>query len=256
MIVENFMGEVYHLCGKLFRDGGHVKRQAVLVHYICMTLELVLAAGGMALVAVGVWRLESRESRIRAALAMLLCFCGIGVIAIAVIGSESRWAMRIFIVCTYSGDGGVMGSTIGIMLAKRRAGAILATIGTVVPPSTKILSAGAILIGIIGVVGQVIDLKGTTSLLMLVGQAWFFAIFGIQAVMMVRTRWALAERGIIGAKLFVPWQQVLACDWQDWYTLGIATKPGFRGPRRFTVSVVPEARERAAAILASRIAAN
>ena len=229
-----------------------------------MELELVLAAGGMALVAVGAWRLESRPSRISAALAILLCLCGIAIIAIAAIGSESRWALRIFILCTYSGDGGLLGSTIGVMLAtvdtpgaslmtKRRAGAILATIGTVMPPRTKILSAGAILAGIVGVVMQIIDAQRTTSLLMLVGQAWFFAIFGIQAVLMARTRWVLAERGVIGPKLFVPWQQVLACDWQGSNTLGIATKPGFRGPRRFTVPVAPEARERAAAILASRI---
>jgi hypothetical protein len=233
-----------------------VKRLAVLAHNICMELELVLAAGGMALVAVGAWRLDSRTSRISAALAMLLCLCGIAMIAIVAVGSESRWVVRISILGTYCGAGGVLGGTIGVMLAKRRAGAILATIGMVVPARTKILWAGAISFGIVGVVMQFIDFQGTTSLLMLVGQAWLFAIFGLQAVLMVGTRWVLTERGIIGAKLFVPWQQVLACDWQDSYTLGIATKPGFRGPRRFTVSVEPEARERAAAILASRIPAN
>jgi hypothetical protein len=230
-----------------------VKRLAVLVHYICMELELVLAAGGMALVAVGAWRLESRASRISAALAILLYLCGIAIIAIAVARSESRWALRLALLCTYSGAGGVLGSTIGVMLAKRRAGAILAAIGTVVPARTKILWAGAISAGILGVVMQIIDTERSTSLLMLIGQAWLFAIFGIQGVLMARTRWVLAERGIIGANLFVPWQQVMACDWQDSNTLGIATKPGFRGPRRFTVSVVPEARERAAAILASKI---
>jgi len=221
-----------------------------------MTLELVVATGGMALVAVGAWRLESRASRLSAALAILLCLCGIGIIAMVAIGSESRWVVRISILGAYSGAGGILGATIGVMLAKRRAGAILATIGTVVPAGTKILWAGAISIGIVGVVMQIIDRERSTSLLMLIGQAWVFAIFGIQALLMARTRWVLAERGIIGAKLFVPWQQVLACDWQDSYTLGIATKPGFRGPRRFTVSVVPEARERAAAILASKIPVN
>ena len=74
-----------------------------------MELELVLAAGGMALVAVGAWRLESRPSRISAALAILLCLCGIAIIAIAAARSESRWALRIFILCTYSGDGGLLG---------------------------------------------------------------------------------------------------------------------------------------------------
>jgi hypothetical protein len=221
-----------------------------------MTLELALAAGGMALVAVGAWRLESRASRISAAVGMLLCLCGIAIIAIVAIESESRWALRIAILGSYSGAGGVLGATIGVMLAKRRAGATLATIGTVVPAKTTILWAVVVSIGMVGVVMQVIDLQRTTSLLMLVGQAWLFAIFGLQAVLMAGSRWVLAERGIIGAKLFVPWQRVLACDWQDSNTLGIATKPGFRGPRRFTVSVVPEARERAAAILASRIPAN
>ena len=154
------------------------------------------------------------------------------------------------------GAGGVLGSIIGVILAKRRAGAILATIGMVVPARTKIFCTGVISIGIVGVVMQIIDAERSASLVMLIGQAWLFAIFGIQAMLIAGTRWVLAERGIIGAKLFVPWQQVLACDWQDSNTLGIATKPGFRGPRRFTVSVAPEARERASAILASKITAN
>lgn len=218
-----------------------------------MAMELVLAAGGMALVAVGAQRLDARASRTSAALAMLLCLCGIAIIAIPAARSESRWALRLAILGTYSGAGGVLGSTIGVMLAKRRAGAILATIGAVVPAGTKILWAGVISIGIVGVVMQIVDAQRTTSLLMPIGQAWLFATFGIQAVLMARTRWMLAERGIIGAKLFVPWQQVLACDWQDSNTLGITAKPGFRGPRRFTVSVAPEARERATAILANKI---
>jgi hypothetical protein len=75
-----------------------VKRLAVLVHYVCMELELALAAGGMALVAVGGWRLESRASRISAALAILLCLCGIAIVAIAAARSESRWVVRITIL--------------------------------------------------------------------------------------------------------------------------------------------------------------
>src|ERR1700735_4493623 len=109
-----------------------------------MAMELVLAAGGMALVADGARRLEARASRMSAALAMLLCVCGIAIIAIPAARSDSRWALRLAIVGTYSGAGGVLGSTIGIMLAKRRAGAILATIGAVVPAGTKILWAGVI----------------------------------------------------------------------------------------------------------------
>jgi hypothetical protein len=207
-----------------------VKRLAVSVHYICMAQEFVLAAGGMALVAAGAWRFESRASRTGAALAMLLCLCGIAIIAIAAARSESRCALRLAILGTYSGAGGVLGSTIWGMLVNRRAGAILATIGMVVPARTKILWVGIISIGIVGVVMQIIDAQRSTSLLMPIGQAWLFATFGIQVLLMAGTRWVLAERGIIGAKLFVPWQQVLACDWQDSNTLGIATKPGIPRP--------------------------
>jgi hypothetical protein len=255
-MVENFMGEVYHLCDEMIPVPVSETVGGVGALYIRMELELMLAAGGMALVAVGAWRLESKASRIGVAPAILLCLCGIGIIAMVAMGSESRWALRIAILGSYSGAGGVLGSIIGVILAKRRAGAILATIGMVVPARTKIFCTGVISIGIVGVVMQIIDAERSASLVMLIGQAWLFAIFGIQAMLIAGTRWVLAERGIIGAKLFVPWQQVLACDWQDSNTLGIATKPGFRGPRRFTVSVVPEARERASAILASKITAN
>jgi hypothetical protein len=218
-----------------------------------MAYELVLAVGGMALLAAGVWRVESRPQRAGAALAMLVCLCGIVIIAIATAQSEPRWSLRLAILCTYAGVGGLLGVTTAAILARRRTGAILATIGMVVPVGSRILWAGVVSIGMLSVVLRIVDAQTPASLVALIGQALFFVIFGIQAVLMAGTRWVLAEQGIIGPKVFVPWQQILAYGWQDSNTLGIETKPGFRGPRKFTVSIVPETRERAAAILACKI---
>ena len=107
----------------------------------------------------------------------------------------------------------------------------------------------------LAVVMQALDAHRTGSLFVLVGQALFFSTFGIQAVMMASGQWSLADHGIIGTNVFVPWRQVAAWDWQDSNTLVIALKPGFPRAPRFTIAVAPEAHERAAAILASKIPA-
>lgn len=107
----------------------------------------------------------------------------------------------------------------------------------------------------LGVVMQALDAHRPASPFQLVGQALFFSTLGIQTGMIARGQWSLADHGIIGTNVFVPWRQVSAWDWQDSNTLVVALKPGFPRARRFTISVSPEARDGAAAILASKIPA-
>jgi hypothetical protein len=222
-----------------------VKRLAVSVHYIYMADELVLVASAMGLLAAGIGWMESRAPRTRAALATLLCLCGMATIAIAAARSESRWGLRLAILGTYSGAGGVLGSAIGVMLAKRRAGAILATIGMVVPAGSKILWAGVISIGIVSVVMQIIDLQRTTPLLMPIGQAWLFATFGQNSM---GAGGAGHHRGEIVRSVAAG----IGLRMAGFEYARDRDQAGFRGPRRLTVPVAPEAREKAAAILASK----
>ncbi len=209
----------------------------------------------MILLAAGVWRIESRPQSLVKTLTILLCVCGIVLIAVAAVRNGSNWNLRIAVLGAYSGTGGLLGSIVHNISAKQRAGAILASLGTAATTGFKIISGIAAPAGILSVGMQFIDARKPGTLLMLIGQGLLFATFGLQALLMVRGRWSLADQGIVGPNAFVPWKQISWWDWQDTNTLAIATKPGFRGPRRLKLSVVPEAHEHATAILATRISA-
>jgi hypothetical protein len=116
-----------------------VKRFAILIHYICMTPDLVLAVGGMTVLAFGVWRIEYMAPR--RPIAILLCACGIVLIATAAARAGSNWGLRIAALGTYSGAGGLLGATTATISAKRHAGAILASLGMVAATGFKIVSA-------------------------------------------------------------------------------------------------------------------
>jgi hypothetical protein len=70
---------------------------------------------------------------------------------------------------------------------------------------------------------------------------------------MVRGRWSLADKGIVAPNAFVQWQQVSSWHWEGTDILAIALKPGFWGGRMFRIPVAPQAHERTAAILDSKI---
>jgi hypothetical protein len=218
-----------------------------------MAPDLVLAVGGMTLLAFGVWRIECMAPRRPATI--LLCVCGIVLIATAAARTGSNWSMRIAALGMYSGAGGSLGTTAATISTKRHAGAILASLGVVATTGFKIVSAIGISCGMLGVVMQALDAHRPSSLFSLVGQALIFSTFGIHAAIIARGEWRLADQGIIGPNVFVSWRHVSAWDWKDPNTLAIALKPQFLRARRFTIPVVPEARERAAAILASKIPA-
>ena len=93
-------------------------------------------------------------------------------------------------------------------------------------------------------------------MLALIGQALFFVTSGVRAVQVARTKWFLTQRGILGPNGFLPWQRVSAYDWQDSNTLLIITRKELGRERRFKVSVVSEACERAAAILARNLGSH
>jgi hypothetical protein len=174
-------------------------------------------------------------------------------IATCAVRAELSWGLRAAILGTYSGTGGMLGAIASNISAKRRAGPILVTLGTVIATGFKIVSAVAVSLGILSVAMQSIDTHRSGPELMSVGHALMFTTFGIQAVMITTTRWVLADQGIVGPNVFVPWKQALAWDWQDPNTLAIAIKPGLLGARKFRIPVDSDARDEVAAVLASKI---
>jgi hypothetical protein len=215
-----------------------------------MATDLVLAVGGMTVLAFGLWWME--RMALRRPIAYVLCACGIVLIATAAARAGSNWALRIAALGMYSTAGLLLGTTTATIWARRHAGAILASLGMVAMTGYKIMSAIAVSGGMLGVFMQALDAHRSSTLFMLVGQGLFFSTLGIKALM-ARAQWSLADQGIIGPDIFVPWRQVSAWHWQDSNTLAIELKPGFLRPRRFTISVAPEAHERPAAILTTKL---
>ena len=224
-----------------------------------MAHQLALEIGGMIIFAAGMTRFESRALRPNAGAAttILWCLTGFVMIAFAAVQAGLTWSLRLAVLGMYSATGAFLGGTIAAILVKSRAGAVLADLGTGVPTGFKVVSGIGALIGIPAVVIQMISASKPGSMEFLIGQALFFVTSAIRAALMARTKWMLAEGGIIGPNAFVPWRQALAYNWQDANTLGIRTMAGFAGPpRRFTIPVSAEAHEGAAAILASKMAAQ
>jgi hypothetical protein len=218
-----------------------------------MPSDLALAVGGMTVLAFGVWRIERVAAR--RPIAYLLCACGIVLMAIAAARAGSSWGLRIAALGMYSAAAGLLGGMAATISAKRHAGPILVSLGMVATTGSMVLAAVAGYGGMLAVVMQSLDSHRPVPHFQLIGQSLFFSTLAIQAVVIARGRWSLADHGIIGTNVFVPWRQVSAWDWQDSNTLVIALKPGFLRPRRFTISVAPEVHESAAAILASKIPA-
>jgi hypothetical protein len=217
-----------------------------------MADELIFGVVGMALLAVGTCLMGWRPGSASRALAIFLCVCGIALIATAAHG-EPRWSVRVAALGMYSSSGGFLGMTAWTIWAKRHAGPILATLGAVATSGFRIVSIIVISAGTLGVIMQYIDTPQSGSLFMLVGQFLFFATFAVQAIVTSKARWCLTECGISGPNVFVPWQQILAYQWQGSNTLALTTKPDFRGARELKISVVPEASGRVAEMLARRI---
>lgn len=220
-----------------------------------MDYELVSIIGGTALLTAGIWRVETRSQRGKAAavVAVLICACALLLIAAAAIRAESSWALRVAILCSYSGAGGILGSAITNALAKGHAGPVLASLGTGVTGGVKVMAAIAAPIGIISVVAQFLDAHRKISTLGLIGQALCFISLGLHFLFLARSSWCLSEGGIIGPNVFVPWSQVLSYDWGDSNTLTITMRPGLLRARRFKIPFVPEAREPAAEVLSGKV---
>jgi hypothetical protein len=184
---------------------------------------------------------------------MVLGLCGIGLIAIAAFEVAQGRLVRAHIVAIFSAAGGGFGGTASIGIAKRRAGTIVASLGT----GIRFRSAPVVFlsVGMIGVVMQFIDLIAEAyqpaATLALIGQTLFFLGFAVWMTLMARTPWAFGERGILGPNVFVPWPQVVDYQWQDPTTLAITTTTV---RRRLTIPVAPETHERADSILASKLA--
>jgi hypothetical protein len=206
----------------------------------------------MALLAVGICWTGWRPHGSSRALTIFLCVCGIALIATAAHG-EPRWSVRVAALGMYSSSGGFLGMAAWAIWAKRHAGPILATLSAVATSGFRIVSMIVISAGTLGVIMQFIDKPRSGSFFMLVGQFLFFATFAIQAIVTSKARWRLTECGISGPNIFVPWQQILAYQWQGSNTLAITTKANFPGARELKIPVVPEASESAAEVLARRI---
>jgi hypothetical protein len=213
----------------------------------------MLVFSGMVLLSAGIWVIESRSLRTKAevVLAVLLCLSGIVVIATASDAGLS-WELRLTIAATYSTAGALLVEPTVNAYSKSRTGTILSSLGKSGHTGLNVISAVVPLMGILGAVAQFIDPHRHGSTLFPISQALFFISFGVWAWLITRTQWLLADRGIIGPNLFVPWEQVTTYDWQDSNALAI-TVAGFAFARRFTISVAPEAREYAEAILFNKI---
>ncbi len=218
-----------------------------------MASDLLYATGGMTVLAFGAWRIERMSPR--RPIAYLLCACGIVVIALFSARAASNWGLRIAAVGLYASAGWSLGATAAILSAKRQAGVILASLGTVATAGFKIVSGIASSFGMLAVVMQVLDAHRPAPAFQVLGQAFFFSALGMQTVMIARSQWRFADHGIIGTNLFVPWRQVSAWDWQDATTLVITLRPGFSRALKFRISVASKDRDGAAAILASKLAA-
>jgi hypothetical protein len=221
-----------------------------------MNYELVSIIGGTALLAAGIWRVGTRSQRGRASaiVGVLICACALLLIAAGAIRSGSGWAPRITILGGYSASGAFLGFAITNALAKHHAGAVLASLGTGVSGRVKVIAAICLSIGIISVVAQLLEADGKDSLLRLFGQALFFISLGLHFLVLARYSWRLSERGIIGPDVFVPWSQVLSYDWGESNKLTVTKRAALSGARQFTIPFVPEARERAAEVLSSKVA--
>jgi len=104
-----------------------------------MAHELILGAAGMALLAVGICWAGWRPQGSNRTLAILLCVCGIALIATAAHG-EPRWTVRVAALGMYSSSGGFLGMIAWAIWAKRHAGPILATLSAVATSGFRIVS--------------------------------------------------------------------------------------------------------------------
>ena len=221
-----------------------------MCHHRCVAPGL-LAIGGMIALAFGVWRMACVPPR--RPVAYLICAFGVGLIAMGAGWAGSNWGLRIGAAGMYSSAGISLGATAAAISARRLAGTILASLGAVATAGFRIVSGIACSFGMFAVVMQLLDAHRPAPAFQLLGQALFFSTLGMQTLMIAKSQWRLADHGIIGTNLFVPWQQVSAWDWQDANTLVIQLRPGFSRARKFTISVAPEARDGAAAILAGKL---
>lgn len=209
---------------------------------------MVFVASGTVLLAFGFFRTKS-PFHSTAPFALLLQACGIALIASAAIRAGSSWSVRLAILGLYPAIAASLAMMTASLLTRRQAGPVLASLGEGVPRRRRLAAGAGVLIGIPAVAAQYFDAKGPGVPLVLTGLALLLAVGGLHSLLMAKTRWCLSEGGIIGPHVFVPWQQVLACDWRTSDSLAIATKPGFGGVRRLTVPVMLEARDRADFIL-------
>ncbi len=221
-----------------------------------MNYDLVSILSGTALFATGMWRVETMSQRGRASamVAVLICACALLVITAAAIRAGSSWALRIAILGSYTAAGAFLGLAITNGLAKHHAGAVLASLRTGISGGVKVMTAICAPIGIISVVAQFLDAQRKNSTLGLIGQALLFTSMGLYFLLLARSPWCLTEGGIIGPNVFVLWRQVLSYDLGESNKLTVTVRPGLLGARRFTIPFVPEARERAAGVLSSRVA--
>jgi hypothetical protein len=221
-----------------------------------MAQQLALGWGGMVLLALAVCRFKRRalQNTGGVALAIALGLWGVGLITIAAGEAVSRWIARLGVIGISSAAGGNLGATAAALVAKKRAGALLASVGTSVPIRFKSGPGMLLAAGMIGVVLQFMDLVAEgyrpAATLSLMSQFLFFLALAGWMTLMAETPWSLAEHGILGPNVFVPWPQVVDYHWQDSNTLAITST----GRQRLIIPVVPHRREHAAAILPSKLA--
>lgn len=220
---------------------------------LCMAQEIFLGISGVVLLATRVWLIHSTPHRPKAVapLAGLLWFCGLLAIVGTALEAGSAWSLRSVVIGTYSAAGVFLGETAINILSKSRAGDVLASFRKSAPRGLNLVLALVPAIAICGIVMECVHKPGSTTVL--VGQTVFFVTFGAWAGMMSRIRWTLAEHGIAGPNVFVPWQKILAYKWQGANIVAITTAGFFSGVRRFTISVAPEDSKLAAAILARKV---
>jgi hypothetical protein len=206
---------------------------------------LLLGIAGAIVIGIGVYQIKPGASW-RAGLApMLLCALGLALVA-AGAAQAQRWSERMMIAGPYIACGFFFGELLQRADARRRAGPILAKLGTVVPP-------GGVIIAIVCCAGGMISL--TVSLFKphafqvatITAQYLFFATLLARAM----PRWLMTQLGLVGLGRFIRWPDVEEYRWTQAGSLLVTTS--FSRSRPLFISIPQQVRGQVEGILSENL---
>jgi len=157
-----------------------------------------------------------------------------------------HWGERISIMCAYALCGSVFGEMLLHANARRRAGAVLARLGTVNP------YGGVIFVIVVGT-GGLISLTFTLfepqpfGVAMVIGQYLFF----ISIAGLATRRWRMTQFGFVGVGRFIAWPEIAEYRWSEPGVLSLTTSSNRSRP--FAISIPPKVRDQVEGFLRERL---